>query len=92
MGYNQSMKKIILSFLLLVLLNLNISKVLAFEPSFAPQYIDIVTTSNVTPVFKAGDKVDLNVSLVNNNTPLDKTQIEYGMVREIITGNTTEFL
>ncbi len=85
------MKKIILFVLLLVLLNLNIYKSEAFTPAFSPQYIDIVTSSEDTPIFKAGDKVDLNISLSNNNTPLEKTQVEYGIVREIVSGNTTDY-
>ncbi len=83
------MKKIFLSvvFLLALLISFNITQ----AQVFVPKYLDLKTTSATLPTFNSGDSVELKVTLDNSDLPPSKTTVEYGVVRQIIKGNMTEY-
>lgn len=83
------MKKIFLSlvFLLFTFVCFNTTQ----AQVFVPEYLDLSINSAALPTFNAGEGVDVKITLSNSDLPGDKTTIEYGVVRQIIKGNTTEY-
>lgn len=59
--------------------------------TYIPYDIGFNTNSTSTPTFSAGEVITLNIDLNKSEFPEDKTNIEYGIAREIQNGPFTEF-
>ncbi len=83
------MKKYFYFLTLLILLLLN-TKVEA--NTFIPDGIKFEKNSGLDiPVFKAGDRVNIEMNFVESDFPNGKTTIEYGVARRITQGMITDF-
>lgn len=85
------MKKYFLSIVLLLIIS--VSNVLSAN-TFIPNEISFGNTnsqSEESVMYKAGDKVNINLNFVESDFPEDKTSIEYGVARRVVSGMIVDF-